>query len=109
MQSFTNKKETAMSDIHKFLWQDMEITIEYAGNYSDAYRETYGVSLIHLEINCAFPLPITETGYRSCFIRADQMAEWESPVEFIKSWLDKEMNSPKWIELEAQTRQFNLF
>lgn len=58
-----------------FLWQGRAIEVLFTPSYSESYRPIYGYALAHLQISAdgRAPLPISETGYRSRFERADNI------------------------------------
>lgn len=55
------------------------------------------------------PLPITETGYKSCFIDWRQLKEAGGPVAFIEGWLARETQSKAWRKRDLAARQGDLF
>lgn len=55
------------------------------------------------------PLPFTETGYRSHFLLADELNQYETPADYVRAWLDHEAAKPEWQTQKAKTAQFNLF
>jgi hypothetical protein len=78
-----------------------------------ATKRVYGYALAHLEIEATqparAPLPITETGYRSHFERADNIEAAGGPEAFARAWLDHEAGRPAWIEQRETARQGSLF
>lgn len=86
-------------------WSGIEIEISYQPNW-------LGVSA-HLQISSITPeraaLPITETGYRSHFLSAEEVEEAGGYVAFARAWLDHAAASQEWLaKCEAQ-RQYELF
>lgn len=90
-------------------WNGAPVTVHYKADCSRAYRKSFGYRLAKLEIISAEPLPITETGYRSHFIRADYVEGYGGPVEFVRQWLDSAAQSPEWQKYIRFSRQLTLF
>lgn len=94
-----------------FDWNEIEVAVTYTAGYSSSYREVYGYSLSHLEIftpNCE-ALPISETGYKSQFERADNIEAEGGAVSYARAWLDHAARSPEWIAAQENARQLCLF
>jgi hypothetical protein len=53
-------------------WHGIAVSINYAADWSPAFKEVYRSPMAHLEVRSldGQPLPITETGYRSHFTNA---------------------------------------
>lgn len=114
-------------ETHTLEWNGIRIEIRYCPSWSESYERIYGYPLAHLEIEAIdparTPLPVTETGYRSLFTRADLIEEMQKPersegafcrdepgpVAFARAWLDEAAKDPKWIEREAARKQLSLF
>jgi len=69
--------------------------------------------MVHIELRTVqpakAPLPVTETGYRSYFVHAEHVAEYESPIAFVLAWLDHAATDDNWKQTELAARQFRLF
>ncbi|MBS0243032.1 MAG: hypothetical protein JSS20_12710 [Proteobacteria bacterium] len=67
----------------------------------------------HIEIQVKKPrgarLPITETGYRSHFINALELANDGGPVSFVSAWIERESTSREWQKREVSRAQGDLF
>ncbi|MFZ6047399.1 hypothetical protein ACFW0H_14935 [Pseudomonas sp. CR3202] len=94
-----------------FAWQGLSIEVLLTPSWSECYRHIYGYPLAHLQISAAgrTPLPISETGYRSHFERADNIAAAGGAVAYARAWLDQAARSPAWIEAQQEARQMSLF
>lgn len=94
-----------------FTWQGLSIEALYTPHYSESYHRVYGYALAHLQISAAgrASLPISETGYRSYFERADAIAAAGGAVAYVRAWLDHAAQSPAWVEAQEQARQMSLF
>lgn len=64
---------------------------------------------IEIESDDRVRLPITETGYRSHFLLAEEWAEFGDPVGFVMAWLDDAAGTDEWRAYEAERRQLSLF
>ena len=59
-----------------------------------------------------FPLPFTETGYRSHFNNAEYIETFGSPVDFVKIWLSESEQNNEWkthLKKMRAKSQLNLF
>jgi hypothetical protein len=65
----------------------------------------------HFEVVCKDRqvLPITETGYRSLFIRPEYIEAHGSAQAYVLGWLEEEAKSPEWTRKEANSKQLSLF
>ena len=63
----------------------------------------------HIEIRCADPLPVTETGYRSHFIQNGELEQFDGPEDFVHQWLDEAAQSKSWKQHVEDSRQLKLF
>lgn len=97
----------------EFQWQGLGVEVLYCPNWFPFYEEIYGYPLAHLEIKTiqpeGAPLPITETGYLSHFMRADAIDAEGGPLAYARTWLDHAAQSPAWKEQQAGQRQYSLF
>ena len=89
------------------IWRGIKIMIHYKSNYFDSTR----ASIAHFDITTenSVPLPFTETGYRSHFLNASELEEYETPTDFVKAWLEETAKSKKWKEQERKQNQLSLF
>ncbi len=92
--------------IHRFLWQGIEIEARYWPLKWSA--------IAHLEVQSInperAPLPITGTGYRSHFHQPGTIeAHGGDVVEQVVAWLDEEATKPAWLEHVERSRQLSLF
>lgn len=97
-------------ETQKITWGGIEIEIRWASNWMDFDD---GTSMGHLEIQSIAPehcpLPMTETGYRSHFIHADELNESGCALNFVEDWLAEESNCNKWLERKFAFDQMELF
>ncbi len=54
-------------------------------------------------------LPITETGYRSHFVRAETVEALGGPEAYVRAWLLEASRDPKWKARQDAARQMSLF
>jgi len=94
-----------------FLWQGLAIEVLFTPIYSESYHRIYGYALAHLQISVEgrAPLPISETGYRSRFERADNIDVTGGAATYARAWLDRAARSPAWIGAQERARQLSLF
>lgn len=92
--------------IHTIVWRGITVRITH-------HPDRFSCSFDHLEIQSVAPdraaLPITETGYKSHFLHANELASYGGPVAFVTAWLDHDAHSSAWQEAELSSRQLSLF
>lgn len=97
-------------ETYQLNWDGIDIEIRWARHWLDFDDET---SMGHLEI-CSIgpekhPLPMTETGYRSHFIHAQELDQHGGPENYVEAWLANESKSEAWIDCKAGFQQLALF
>ena len=55
------------------------------------------------------PLPMTETGYRSHFTKADEVNQYGGPANYAEAWLVQDAKLPAWQQRLADYQQMALF
>jgi hypothetical protein len=90
----------------KLTWDGITMTIRYQPEYFTGHD--------HLEIQViaperSAPLPITDTGYRSHFLRPGIVDEAGGPAAYVRRWLDEAARQPSWRTIRARWRQLSLF
>ena len=84
------------------VWAEREIEVSYQASWlRSAYR--------HNELRCGERLPVTETGYRSCFVRQAEFDDDAEVADFVTAWLDDVAKGTAWQTYIAQSRQLKLF
>ena len=95
----------------QFVWQGIVIEVEYEPNWLSSLPGPYGYA--HLDIYAIYPerapWPITETGYRSHFLRPGEVEDHGGLEGFVRAWLDAAAKSKKWQTYLAKTQQLSLF
>lgn len=94
-----------------FEWVGITIEVrfeaEWLGSTDPAYRTA------HLDVTAITPprspLPFSETGYRSRFLPADEVAAYGGPEAYVRAWLDHEAKRPAWKAHVAASKQLSLF
>jgi hypothetical protein len=94
-------------EVFEITWQGIAITIDFESPYLNMEDS----DIVHLEVTSKTRerLPITETGYRSCFAPAAEIAEAGGPVAYAMAWLDYMSNSKEWRAYAEASRQLSLF
>ena len=94
-------------------WLEYEIEITHTPSTYKCFEEVYGYAMSHVEIRTLKParagLPITDTGYRSVYITAPELADHGGAKAFILKALNDGAESRAWKNAEAQRRQLTLF
>jgi hypothetical protein len=88
-------------------WNGITIEVCFRPPWFPLYEQLYGYPLAHLEVTSIepkrAPLPITETGFRSHFMRLDNIQAEGGPVAYVQRWLDYAAQSPKWKRQQAKS------
>ncbi|MBO9477219.1 hypothetical protein J7382_06710 [Shimia sp. R11_0] len=106
MTQNTNSNERYKSQ--KVIWQNIGIEVRYCPNWSIVDE---GFGFAHLEIisDDRQNLPITETGYKSHFLPAEEIIKFGGAVGYALAWLNEASNSRSWNEYVEEQRQGCLF
>ena len=92
------------------VWNGIEITIKF--NVSGCGIITK-LNHIELETKNKEKLPVTDTGYRSCFIHWQDIEPYGDAVGYVTAWLDDAAQSKAWqkhwAERQAALQQPDLF
>lgn len=91
-------------------WQGIDLDIRHCTRWLCSSGEHITQ---HIEIRSAgkVALPITGTGYRSCFLNgAEALAEFDmDPVQYVLWWLNEAAKSKGWRAQVEAARQLSLF
>ena len=97
-------------ETHTMTWQGIDIEIRWTEGWLDFDD---GTSMGHMEIRSIspkdHPLPMTETGYRSHFTKADEVNEYGGPANYAEAWLVQDAKLPSWQQRLADYQQMALF
>lgn len=88
-------------------WHGITVEVSYRPDWMP------GLGVAHLEL-CSVaperaPLPMSETGYRSHFLPADEVVAEGGPIAYAVAWLDHAAAAPAWLAQQEKARQFTLF
>ena len=100
------KKRAPKTTTHKLVWRHVTAKIRHTPDYIS--KGWTHIELVVVAPKGA-PLPITETGYRSHFLDADDLAQAGGPVAFFHDWNEREARSKAWARIEFKWRQLELF
>jgi len=91
-------------------WNGIEIEIRWNADYL-AFEGC--PDMAHLEIESLSPprapLPMTETGYRSHFIHAEEVERIGGPEAYVEAWITDLAGTAAWLQTDAAARQLALF
>ena len=106
MEAFEQTETQDEYITYQVIWQDRVITIRYNPNWLHVNVQHIEIQGLENEL-----LPITETGYRSCFLNeAEALAEFDSdPVRYVLAWLETASGSKSRQDHDNQSRQGSLF
>lgn len=91
--------------ITRAIWRGITLEIRHCPLWSKV------AEIDHIEVvseECQV-LPITETGYRSLFIKPEFIEAHGSAQAYVLGWLDEEAKSSEWTRKEADGKQLSLF
>ncbi len=86
----------------RILWRGIAIDITLTINW-------LGGTAHHLELRADRPLPVTETGYGSHFLSADEEIDIEWAKGFVIPWLNEAADGKSWRKAEERRRQGDFF
>ena len=99
--------------IERLEWQGIVVSVSYEADWLDMSKSFPEGAISHLEIEAVSPeravLPVTDTGYRSQFLRPGTVESAGGSVAYTKAWLDEAARAPTWKRREEQSRQLSLF
>ena len=99
------KTSKRKSRTHMLVWRGITCRVKHTPRYFD-YAD-------HVELFVVKPkgaiLPITETGYRSEFLSAEELATAGGAVTFITGLLEREAKTKRWQKRDFESRQLKLF
>lgn len=84
------------------LWQERTVDVSFQAHWLNSDHW-------HIELRCAQPLPVTQTGYRSYFVPCGDDASEDEISELVMHWLDQAAQHPDWQRYLAASRQLDLF
>jgi hypothetical protein len=93
------------------IWQGIELIISYCPRWLCSDGDEMITQHIEIRSIGKTALPITETGYRSCFLMGvDVLEEYQNdPVQYVLAWLNDAAQSKDWKEHLDRSRQGDLF
>jgi len=96
----------------RLVWEGLALAITYEAHWLDR-ASAQSFSHAHLEVRvvepAGAPLPITNTGYRSHFVRDGIVEEAGGPAAYVRRWLDEVARQPSWPRIRDRWRQYDLF
>lgn len=90
-------------------WRRIDIQIDFKASTFEAYKQTYGVALAHIEVKADERLPFTETGYRSMFLPLPEVESYGGVTAFVEAWLEDAAQSKAWKKYDQDRQQLRLF
>jgi hypothetical protein len=98
-------------EISHITWQGIEIEIRFARDWLRSSKTAYPTA--HIEVVAIKPpraaLPITETGYRSHFLTAENVDAAGGALAYVLDALNEAAKHPAWKAKTATQRQLTLF
>ena len=107
------KPRQRVKTIERLEWQGITVSVSYEADWLGMSKSLPKGATSHLEIEAVSPeravLPVTDTGYRSQFLRPGTVEGAGGPVAYAKAWLDEAANAPAWKRRKETSRQLSLF
>jgi len=88
-------------------WQGIAVTVHYEVRWLNS--DIANIAHLQLESAGRVKLPVTNTGYRSHFVPAAEIAEAGGPVAYALAWLDYMAGSAEWKAHVSSAQQLSLF
>ncbi|MDO9223587.1 MAG: hypothetical protein Q7U20_07735 [Caulobacter sp.] len=88
-------------------WQGIALSVTFEARWLNSES----ANIAHLQVKSVgrIPLPITETGYRSHFLPADEVAAAGGAVAYVLAWLNHAATAPEWRARPEAMGQLSLF
>jgi|GEM_PF-550183 len=88
------------------VWEGITLLVSYEPHWLRSMTARLEINVIQPE---GAPLPVTDTGYRSHFLKSGLVEEAGGPTAYVRAWLDREARNPVWIRARDRWRQLDLF
>ncbi|MCE8005970.1 hypothetical protein [Aestuariivita sp.] len=86
----------------ELVWQERRVEVSFQFNW-------LGSDFWHIELRSPDVLPLTETGYRSCFVPSTDDASEQTIRNLVLHWLDDAADTERWQSYLNESRQLSLF
>ena len=93
---------------YRITWEGIALSIRWCPDWLGRNAH-YSVAHLELVTETGEALPVTNTGYRSHFVQREAVEAYESPIAYVKAWLDHEAQSREWQQYCAERVQLALF
>ncbi len=107
------KPKPPVKTVERLDWQGIVVSVSYEADWLGMSKSFPEGAISHLEIQAVSPeravLPVTDTGYRSQFLRPGTVEGMGGAVAYAKAWLDDAAKAPAWKKREETSRQLSLF
>lgn len=90
----------------RLVWREVTLRVRHRRDYLTPGTDHIELIVIAPE---GAPVPITDTGYRSHFIGAEELRRSGGPCAFFLAWIEREAKSKAWAKTEFEWRQLELF
>ena len=80
-------------------WRGIRVEVAFAPKWLASLQVS------HIELRCAEPLPLTDTGYLSCFLNSGEIDDIGNALTWAEAALDEAAAKQKW----RRERQLSLF
>ena len=98
-------------ETHHITWDGIEIEIRFARDWLGSAKSPFPTA--HLEVEAVNPpravLPITDTGFRSHFLTAENVDVVGGAVAYVIEALNLAAKHPAWKKRRAAQKQLSLF
>ncbi len=99
--------------VERLVWDGVTIELRYETDWGGLSEMGPAHQIAHVIVRVlepvGAPLPITETGYRSQFLRPWEVEEAGGLAPFVRGWLNEAACQPVWRRVQTAWRQLDLF
>ena len=92
-------------------WEGICIETKFDPDSYNCEKTEFEISHLAIKVikPAKSPLPITGTGYRSQFLKKEQVAEYGSVEAYVIAWLNYKAKSKEWQQHLKDRKQLSLF
>ena len=87
----------------------VEFEADWSGHGDDDPETAIALLEVFVEAPIGAPIPVTNSGYRSHFLPPVSIARAGGIAAFVSAWLDEQAMDRKWLRIDEQWRQLDLF
>ena len=82
------------SETYNAIWEGIALRIKWAPQYCKLPDLDFAIAHVAVEADPPERLPISDTGFKSNFLKREEVEEYGGTVEFVEAWLDHDAAKP---------------